>query len=229
MIRLLFTIYFMLITCTCFAQDVSQYDIEQVNEKTGIEYAGYAMQNVLDNKIIPMNRKMDYEGQSYYWGTIWQVYEERFSNHTGTITGKYNTKDKLHKKLITENTIYVLGNIATNLDMGCDSYDTQTYPEYFRSSIKDYVGIQKLNTMEQLALAQRISIQILAFRMGKVKFQSSDSYHKYVLDLICVAYNMSGQARRLVATSTMSLVNSKGSGQIEQIINKYLYPMTVKQ
>lgn len=227
--KILITICILLFGMICFAKtDVSQYDIESPNTETNLEYAVYALQNVLDNKIIPMNKKMQYEEQIYYWGLIRQVYENQIEplDDKTVLPGKYTSKQKLHKVIFRENILQGLAYGALDLGPGCDGdMETRTYMQQYNENYSYYMDVQQFNTMEQLSLAQAVVTQILAFRIGKLKFADSACYHNYIIHLIALAQNMSGQARRIVAASTLALVRQRGTGQIEQLINRLLIPM----
>lgn len=225
--KFLITISILLFGNICFAVDITKYDIQSPQTKTSVEYATYAIQNTLDNIIIPMNKKMDYEGQIYYWGSIMEVYEDQIESLDKNVVlpGKYNNKQKLYKAILKESIIQGLGYTGLDLDPGCEGGLEKSYQQHYNEHYSYYVDVRQFTTMEQLGLAQAVVTQILAFKTGKLKFADSPSYNKYVVMLIALAENMSGQPRRVVAATTLSLVKQKGTDEIEQLINRKLIPM----
>ena len=219
----------LLMTCPCFAcEDLSNLygkDFNTVN--TGI-------QCVLTQKIIPMNKSYSYEEQGMYWGDLFSLYEEQFENGNPPIKidGKYNTPDKLHKAMIKENTLYGLASTAMALeDTGCEGgmYEGQNYQQYINTMTKVYNDVQTLNPLEQTMLVQRIINQMNAFKSGKLKFYNKDSYQKYICDLISVMNNLKiSETRVYLAKNTLVLIQQIGTGDIERIINKYVYPYSVQ-
>lgn len=219
-------ILFSLIALPCYSCE----DITNIQGKD-FKYVNSAIQCTLD-EINTMNKNYKYEEQGMYWPNLWMAYEEYFEegNPPKVLEGTYTTQDKLYKAIIKENVLYSLASAGLQLeDMGCEDGLTENYQQIVNRQISAFKDVQKLNIAEQITLAQRISLQVNAFKTKQLKFESREAYNQYICTLIGVMYNLNDNSKVFLAKQVYSLLQIGGTADVRPQIQKYILPLLVNQ